>query len=442
MSRYFGTDGIRGLVPEELNNEIAFHLGNALTTLKPKAKIVIGGDTRKSTDFLINAISAGAMIGGSDVANIGVVTTPKLSYITKVCGYDYGIMVSASHNESKYNGIKVFNNLGQKLYEIEKEKIEDWIFQGKVNSVNHHEIGCFIKESKTSCYEEFVLSFGNSLNNMKIAIDNSNGSAVNTSKKIFKKLNADLTVIADSPDGININEKCGSTHIEMLQKTVLACGAEVGFAFDGDADRVLAVDEKGRVIDGDMILYMLANHYKDENKLKNNIVVGTKQSNLGFENALKENGIEFLRSDVGDSYVVELMLNHNGSLGGESSGHIIMGDKMMTGDGVLTAVVISSILANCDRKISELVDFELYPNVSKNIKVTSKEQVFRQELVQNEIEKSAKEIQGVGRLVVRPSGTENRIRVLVECDNLEKAEEIADRLENIIQLTDCMISKS
>ena len=442
MSRYFGTDGIRGVVPEELNNEIAFHLGNSLTILKENPKILIGGDTRKSTDFLINAISAGAMVGGGNVANIGVVTTPKLSYITKTCGYDYGVMVSASHNESKYNGIKVFNHLGQKLYEVEKEKIEDWIFQGKVNSVKHNEIGCYIEEKNTDKYEEFVLNFGNNLSKMTIVIDNSNGSAVNTSRKIFEQLNADLVIIADEPNGININENCGSTHIEMLQKTVMESGACVGFAFDGDADRVLAVDEKGQIIDGDMILYVLANHYKSEDKLKNNIVVGTKQSNLGFENALKVKGIDFLRSDVGDSYVVELMVNHSGVLGGESSGHIIMGDKMMTGDGVLTAVVLSSILQKSGRKVSELIDFELYPNVSKNIEVTSKEQVYRQEFVQEEIEKSMKEIEGVGRLVVRPSGTEKRIRVLVECDNLAKAEEIAERLEKTIKLVDCMITKN
>ncbi|MEG2002627.1 MAG: phosphoglucosamine mutase, partial [Clostridia bacterium] len=361
MDRYFGTDGIRGVVPKELTYEIALMLGNALTTLKEKAKVVVGADTRRSGDFLVSALSCGVTLGGGSVYNLGVATTPKVSYITNNKKFDFGVVVSASHNEAKYNGLKVFDSSGQKIMELDKEKIEDYIFRGHLKEVDYKNIGKIVDISVDSTYEQFVISFGSRLKGLKIVLDNSNGSASGISQKLFKKLDAKVISIASRPNGININDKCGATYIQTLQKSVIKNKADMGFAFDGDADRIIAVDENGKVVDGDMILYVLARHYKSEDRLNLNTVVGTKQSNLGFEKALNDVKINLMRSDVGDSYVVELMNKYDCVLGGENSGHIIMGDKLMTGDGVLTAITLASILSNSGKSLSELVEYEPFP---------------------------------------------------------------------------------
>lgn len=436
MDRYFGTDGIRGVVPKELTFEIALLVGNALTTLKEKPQVVIGGDTRRSTDFIVGALSCGVELGGGTVYNLGVATTPKVSYITNKNKYDFGVVVSASHNEAKYNGIKVFDECGQKIMEIDKEKIEDYIFHGRLHEVDYKAIGKSFDISCDVSYEQFAVSFGSNLKGLKIALDNSNGSASEVSKRLFQRLGAKVVSIASNPNGLNINEKCGATYIQTLQKCVLERKADMGFAFDGDADRIIAVDENGKVVDGDMILYILAKHYKFEDKLKSNTVVGTKQSNLGFEKALTDNGISFLRSDVGDSYVVELMQKSQSVLGGESSGHIIMGDKLMTGDGVLCAIVLASILSNSGKKLSELVDYETFPSAQENVLVKSKEQIFRQEVLQKKISDIEKLLKNRGRILVRQSGTEEKIRVLVECEEEKLAKTLVDCVANLIREID------
>ncbi len=414
MGRYFGTDGIRGVVPRELSVEICFSLGNSLTEIMEKPKVIIGGDTRLSTGYILDLISAGIKVGGGSCSNLGVASTPKISYLTKTGGYDFGVVVSASHNDAMYNGIKVFDKNGEKILDSKKEIIEDFIFESKRNLVDYSMVGRDIKPENQESYENFLENSCINLSGLKVAIDCSNGANYSIAKRIFKRKNADVTALSVRPNGVNINRNCGSTHILKLENFVKKHKGYVGFSYDGDGDRLIAVDENGSVVDGDKILYLLACYYKERGMLKNNLVIGTKQSNMGLVVALKKKGIDFLRSDVGDSFVVEMMKNHKSILGGESSGHVILGDKMFTGDGLLTSLEVASIMKKTGQSLSDLTKIHMYPLESINILVKSKTQVIRQESLSLEIEKVEDILGTEGRVVVRPSGTEEKIRVLVE----------------------------
>lgn len=448
MRKYFGTDGVRGIANKELTAELAFKLGRAGAFVLEKhsahqgkkTRVIIGSDTRISKDILSSAISAGVMSVGADVIDIGVAPTPAVAYLTKKYQADAGIVISASHNPMEYNGIKFFNSQGLKLDDSIEMEIENYLEDmDTINlEVTHGNIGVReFNEPMVEEYIEFLATLVNQdLKGLKVTMDCANGAAYRVAPAVFEKLGATVEVIANTPNGTNINHNCGSTHPEDLCKKVKENKSHIGLAYDGDADRLIAVDETGTVVDGDKIMLVCAEHLKKNNKLKDNKLVVTVMSNLGLHVAAKNSGIGIEVTSVGDRYVLENMIEHGYSLGGEQSGHMIFLDHITTGDGVLSSLILCDILKQNNKTMSELAQImDVYPQVLINAKVKSenKNAYLTDEVIREEIIKLEEKMDGQGRVLIRPSGTEPLVRVMIEGKDKEEITKMALELSNLIE---------
>ena len=447
MRKYFGTDGIRGEANRELTVDIALRLGYALgyylrreNPNKKKIKVIMGCDTRISGYMLRSALLAGLTSMGVHVDFVGVISTPAVAYLTKEKKADAGIMISASHNPAKDNGLKVFAGNGYKLpdeVELEIERLMDdpTIL---VNPVAGDKVGKFkYAEDEYYSYRDHLLSAVNGdFSGMKIVVDTANGSAYRIAKDVFLALGAEVVLINDAPNGTNINVKCGSTHPEILTKVVIGYEADLGLAYDGDADRLIAVDRFGNIIDGDKIIATLAMGMKRRGELKGNKVVTTVMSNMGFENYLKENGIELLRANVGDRYVLEKMIEHDVAIGGEQSGHIILLQYATTGDGVLTSLKLVEALRDEKKYLDEMVgDIKDWPQKLVNVVVdNSKKNIWNQNKnITDFIAQKEQEMEGLGRVLVRTSGTEPLVRVMVEGKEMDMVERVVNEIAEVVK---------
>lgn len=443
MGELFGTDGIRGIANEYLTPELAYKVGRSSAYVLSEGKkgsIVVGRDTRKSGDMLEAALVAGICSTGLDIISVGIVPTPAVAYLTRKYKALAGVVISASHNPIEYNGIKFFNENGFKLNDDIEKEIENYILKDK--EVPLRPIGGdigkkIIAENGEKEYTDFLKeTIDVDLTGIKIAIDCGNGAAFNIAPKLFKDLNAEVKVINNEPNGININVDCGSTNPNMVKELVLDMGADIGLAFDGDADRLIAVDDKGKIIDGDHILSICATQLKKEGRLTNNTVVGTVMTNMGLDNYLKENGMNIVKTKVGDRYVIEEMYRNNYILGGEQSGHIIFLEYNTTGDGILTALQLVSVMKKTGKKMSQLNNLmTTLPQVLKNARVKEelKQSYLNDQVIRKEIEKLEKIFHGEGRVVIRPSGTEPLVRVMIEGKDNEQIHNMAVELVDIIE---------
>ncbi len=442
MGKYFGTDGFRGEANKVLNYEHAIQIGRFLgwyygKRLEKKAKIVIGKDTRRSSYMFEYALCTGLMASGADAYIMHVTTTPSVAYITRVDDFDCGIMISASHNPYYDNGIKLLNSKGEKMDEETILQVEDYI-DGKleVPVASGHDIGRTVDYvAGRNRYIGYLISMSKfSFKDVRVGLDVANGAAWSIAKGVFDALGAKTYVINAEPDGYNINTDCGSTHIEHLQKFVVDNGLDVGFAYDGDADRCLCVDEKGNVVTGDHILYIYGLYMKERDKLLNNTIVTTVMSNFGLYKALDKAGINYEKTKVGDKYVYENMVQNGHRIGGEQSGHIIFTKYATTGDGILTSLKMMEVLLAKGKPLSELAaPVVFYPQVLKNVRVTSKPEAQNDPDVQAQVEKVAEELGDDGRILVRESGTEPVIRVMVEAGSNELCEELVDSVIDVIK---------
>lgn len=455
MGKYFGTDGFRGEANEDLTAEHAYKTGRFLGwyygELKSRSgsndspKIVIGKDTRKSSYMFEYALVAGLTASGADAYLLHVTTTPSVAYITKIDGFDCGIMISASHNPFYDNGIKLLNSNGEKIDEETIGYIESYL-DGNLELFNQkwHDIPYAKKDkigktvdyiSGRNRYIGYLISLGMySFKGIKVGLDCANGSSWNIAKAVFDALGAKTYVINAEPNGLNINENAGSTHIEILQKFVIENKLDVGFAFDGDADRCICVDEKGNILTGDHILYVCAKYMKEKGDLLNNTVVTTVMSNFGLYKAFDELGIDYAKTAVGDKYVYEYMLKNNNRLGGEESGHIIFSKYATTGDGILTSLKMMEIMIAKKLPMSKLTEgFNVYPQVLINVRVKDKPQARNDADVIDAVRKAEDELGDSGRILVRESGTEPVIRVMVEASSYEICKKHAESIVNIIK---------
>ncbi|WP_434655270.1 phosphoglucosamine mutase [Thermoanaerobacterium thermosaccharolyticum] len=443
MARLFGTDGVRGIANKDLTPQLAFELGRAgayvLTECSRRPKILIGRDSRVSGDMLQSALTAGLTSVGAEVIDAGIIPTPAVAYLTRFYNLDAGVVISASHNPVEYNGIKFFNKDGYKLPDEVEDKIEKIINENSdLPTPTGLDVGNVV-ESKSAQrdYIEFLKSTINcDLKGLKIVLDCAYGASSTVAPILFHELGADVILYGSHPNGEKINVKCGSTNPKVLQEIVAGTGADVGFAFDGDADRLIAVDEKGNVVDGDHIMAMCGIHLKSKGKLNRNTVVVTVMSNIGLDIALKQNGIDVVKTKVGDRYVLEEMARNGYSIGGEQSGHIIFLDHNTTGDGEITALKVAELLVSSGKKLSELSGVMVsYPQVLINAKVKNelKHKYMDDEDIAREINKLEKEMQGEGRVLIRPSGTEPLVRVMVEGKDQEKIESMAKELASLIE---------
>ncbi len=436
MGKYFGTDGIRGKANVELTAEIAFKIGRSLGSIFKQKKIVVGMDTRLSSSMLKHAVCAGLCASGADAYDMGVVPTPAIAYITTHEDFACGIMISASHNPYYDNGIKVFNTHGVKIDDELETKIEAVIDGAEVPYAQSEEIGrVYDFTTGLEHYKQNLINlFDMDLSGLRIAIDASNGSASVTALDVLTELNADCFIMSNQPDGLNINAHCGSTHPENLQEYMRTHKCDIGLAFDGDADRLIAVDHEGNLVDGDKTIYICGMYLKELNQLKDNTVVTTVMANLGLYKALQNAGIHTEQTQVGDKYVYERMVSNNYDLGGEQSGHIIFKQHATTGDGLLTALKLIEVMHAHKKSLKALGDdVKIYPQVLKNVKVNNKKAALENLELKAEIDRLEKELQGEGRILVRPSGTEPLVRVMVEAATLEKCHHCVEPLVNLIQ---------
>ena len=443
MSRMFGTDGVRGIANTELTAELAYSLGRAgafvLTEGTHKPKILVAKDTRISGDMLEAALVAGILSVGAEAVILGVVPTPAVAHLTREYNADAGVMISASHNPVEYNGIKFFDGRGYKLSDELEDQIQAVIesnFEGVPSPVGGAVGRSYTEETALREYIDYAMStIKTDLKGLKVALDCANGAAYKAAVKAFRALGARVYVINDNPDGNNINENCGSTHMEELMDYVVRKNCDIGFAFDGDADRCLAVDEKGNMINGDFLLTICAKALKEAGKLNDDTLVVTVMSNLGLDIAAKREGINLVKTKVGDRYVLEEMLKENYILGGEQSGHIIFLDHNTTGDGLVTALQIAAILKESGKTFSELAGvMKELPQVLVNAKVPNeKKNIYLEDKeIIDAINAVEAKLNGVGRVLIRPSGTEPLVRVMLEGENQEEINEMANSLVDLI----------
>ena len=444
MGKYFGTDGFRGEANKDLTVQHSFKVGRYLgyyygkKNPEGKAKVVIGKDTRRSSYMFEYALVAGLTASGADVYLMHVTPTPSVSYIVRTDGFDCGIMISASHNPYYDNGIKIINGMGYKLEAAVEEEIERYI-DGEIPEIplaTKENIGCTVDYSMgRNRYMGYLMTIPTrSFKNMRVGLDCANGAAYQVAKAVFDALGAKTYVINNDPDGTNINTNCGSTHIEGLQKFVVEKGLDVGFAYDGDADRCLCVDDKGELVDGDKILYVCGRYMKERGELNKNTIVTTIMSNLGLYKALDKKGISYDKTAVGDKYVFESMMEHGYSIGGEQSGHIIFSKYATTGDGVLTSLKIMEVILERKCKLSEcLKSLTIFPQLLVNVKVSSKDAVMNDPDVQALNQKIAEELGSDGRLLLRQSGTEPLIRVMVEAESDELCNKYVYQMVDLIK---------
>ena len=442
MGKYFGTDGFRGEANVNLMPEHAYRVGRFLGWYFRKegqeCRIIIGKDPRRSGYMLEYALSAGVTASGANAYLLHVTTTPSVSYIARSERFDCGIMISASHNPFYDNGIKLLNGKGEKMEQSIIDKIEAYLDnpEEEMPRATKDQIGRTIDYTEgRNRYMGYLISQAvYSLRGLKIGLDCANGSAYRIAPGIFNALGAETHVMNDDPDGANINRDCGSTHLEGLQKFVVENHLDMGFAFDGDADRCLAVDEKGSVINGDLILYIYGRYMKERGKLLNNTIVTTVMSNLGLYKALDEIGVNYVQTAVGDKYVYEEMMNHGHRIGGEQSGHIIFSKYANTGDGILTALKLVQVVLDRKQTLSQLAEpVKIYPQVLKNVQVTDKTQAQNDPEVKAAVAKAAEELGDSGRILLRESGTEPLVRVMVEAESTETCERIVDEIIDLIK---------
>ena len=454
MGKYFGTDGFRGEANVNLTADHAYKIGRFLGWYYGEMKrregsrepacVVIGKDTRRSSYMFEYSLVAGLTASGADAYMLHVTTTPSVAYVTRVDGFDCGIMISASHNPYYDNGIKLINRNGEKMDEKTISLVEAYL-DGSVELFGktwtelpfgrRERVGRTVDYvSGRNRYIGYLISLGVfSFKGMRIGLDCANGASWNIAKAVFDALGAKTYVINAEPDGENINKNAGSTHIEGLQKLVVEKDLDVGFAYDGDADRCLAVDEKGNVVTGDHILYILGDYMKQRGQLDNNTVVTTVMSNFGLYKALDKKGIDYAKTAVGDKYVYEYMVNNGCRLGGEQSGHIIISKYATTGDGLLTSLKLMEVMLAKKKTLNQLCEgLTIYPQVLKNVKVRSKAEAQSDPEVQAAVEKVAKELGDTGRILVRESGTEPVIRVMVEADNLQTCRSCVEQVVDVI----------
>ncbi len=445
MGRLFGTDGARGIANTELTPELAMNIGRAtaMVLINDSVKhptFLIGKDTRLSGDMLEGALIAGLCSVGANVKLLGVIPTPAVAYLVKKYNADAGIMISASHNPFEFNGIKIFSDEGFKLPDDLEEQIESIVLDNKVpyTIAENENVGKveYVTNGADDYINHIVENISYDLNGLNIALDCSNGASSVTARKLFTKLGANVHILFDQPDGININEDCGSTHIEKLQEYVLANNLDGGLAFDGDADRCLAVDEKGHLVDGDFIIAIIAADFKSQGKLKKNAVVGTVMTNMGFNRFCDENGMKFVSTKVGDRYVLEAMVREGYNIGGEQSGHVIMLDYSTTGDGELTGATLMSMLNRRQAKLSSIATLmERYPQVLINIKVSNEGKLafYTDKKLKEEIKRISDILEDRGRILVRASGTEPLVRVMLEGENLEEITKLANEAAEMVR---------
>jgi len=449
MGDFFGTDGIRGIANKQLTPELAFRLGKAAgfvlleqqrSNADGKARVLIGKDTRLSSDMLENALAAGFMSVGIDVIKLGVIPTPGVSYLISKYGVLAGAMISASHNPYPDNGIKIFNQNGLKLAEAIEEQIEAYLKDDKqyqlLPSPTHDGIGTYYFDEKgLQIYEQHLQStISESLQGCRIILDCANGAASELAPRIFRQLGATVSCINNNPNGTNINVECGSTHIEHLRKQVLDEQADLGFAFDGDADRLIAIDHLGNVVDGDYILTVCGRDLKQRGKLVKNTVVTTVMANMGYFVAAQDIGITTEQTKVGDKYVLEEMLLHGYTLGGEQSGHIIFLEYAKTGDGTLTALQLADLVIRTKSSLNELCQtMTKFPQLLVNVRVENKESLDNNQAIWSAVEQNEQQLGSLGRILVRPSGTEPLVRVMAEGPDEEVLQTIVKNIVAVVE---------
>ena len=451
MRKYFGTDGIRRIANTELTPELVYKVAKAGAYVLSKhtdhtPTIFIGRDTRISGTLIESAMIAGFLSYGANVKTLGVMPTPAVAYLTRKFKADASVVISASHNTFEFNGVKYFSNKGTKIPDSLEEEIEEVMESGKLEELTAINDKIGVSENREDLAEEYVFFFRKIFedklldhldDNFKVVIDTANGATSKIAPRVFKTLGINYEVINNTPDGININHNCGSTHIDNLAKYVVENGFSLGIAYDGDGDRCLCVDEKGNILDGDIILAIISDYLKQQGKLKKDTVVATVMSNLGLKKYCKDNNLNFEQTNVGDRYVLENMLENGYNLGGEQSGHIIFLDYNPTGDGILTSLMLVEILLTAKKSASEMAKkINIYPQILINAKVPSdKKYAYKEdEVIKAAIKKIEEEFSGNGRVLIRPSGTEPLVRVMIEGENQEvisaKARELADLIED------------
>ena len=450
MRKYFGTDGIRRIANSELTPELVYRVAKAGAYVLSKhtdhtPTIFIGRDTRISGTLIEAAMTAGFLSYGANVKRLGVIPTPGVAYLTKRYRADASVVISASHNTFEFNGIKYFSNKGMKIPDSLEEEIEEVMDSGKLDELTAVNDKIGIAENSEDLLEEYVYFFRKNFeedleninkDNFTVAIDTANGATYEVAEKVFSKLGIKHYIINNHPNGININDKCGSTHIEGLQKFVVENKCNLGIAYDGDGDRCLAVDENGKLIDGDSIMAIISNYFKEKNILKNNTLVATVMSNLGLKKYAEANEINYEATKVGDRYVLEKMLEKGYNVGGEQSGHIILLDYNPTGDGILTSLMLIKILLEKNVSISKLCDIiQIYPQVLVNAKVSNdkKYDYDKNQEIKEQIEALEKEFSGNGRVLIRPSGTEPLVRVMIEGTDQGYIKTKAETLAKLIE---------
>lgn len=431
MGIYFGTDGIRGIYREELTPSLAFKCGNSLSRFCYNKKVVIGRDSRTSGDILSLSVSNGLIDNGVTVIDVGIASTPSIAFLTKFLDCDFGVVISASHNPPMYNGIKIFDKDGYKISEQLENEIERKLMLPV--SQNYDKIGKYLyRPSYLKYYTEDIVKNIQFIDGLKIVVDLANGACCKLAHNAFNRISKDVVFVNDKFNGLKINEKCGALYPQNLVAMVKKYHANIGFALDGDADRIIACDEDDNIIDGDEILYILSKFEKNISS-----IVGTSLSNKGFELALEKKGIKLIRADVGDKYVIELMRKNNSPLGGEPSGHIIIKSHSTTGDGLLVALKLAQICSLSGAKLSQLIDYTPFPQINININVIDKFRILNSDKLTSEILNIQKQFKNNGRVLVRASGTENKIRVMCEHINKDEALARAEKLKNLILQLNC-----
>ncbi|MCH5321061.1 MAG: phosphoglucosamine mutase [Eubacterium sp.] len=446
MGRLFGTDGVRGIANKDLTPELALQIGRAAAMVlikeskSAKPTVLIGKDTRASGDMLEAALTAGFTSIGCNVLSVGVVPTPAVAYLVCKYGCEAGVMISASHNPCEYNGIKIFQKTGYKLDDAIEEEIESIILDNaqEIPVLLGGEVGnsLYCKTAVSDYVEHVVSTASVRFDGLSIALDCANGSASVCAKEIFTALGARCIMLSDTPDGVNINDNCGSTHPEELMRFVKDAGLDLGLAFDGDADRMLAVDENGELVDGDKVIAICSKRMKEEGKLKKNTAVVTVMSNMGFFKFCKENDIECAKTAVGDRYVLERMLKDGYNIGGEQSGHVIFLDYASTGDGELSGVQLIETVVKSGKKLSELAGImRVYPQVLINVKVTNegKQKYNNDEYIISAVQQAEMELSGEGRVLVRVSGTEPLVRVMLEGADIDQITKLGNGIAEVVK---------
>ena len=441
MARLFGTDGVRGVANRELTPEMAFKLGRSgayVMAGSGSGRMVVGRDTRISGDMLQAALSAGICSAGVDVLNVGVIPTPAVALLTRDLGADGGVVISASHNPVEDNGIKFFGPSGFKLSDAKERLIEEMLADPthEVPTPVGADVGRI--QQVPDADDRYVAFLKQTINldlkGLKVVVDCANGAAYRVAPRVLQELGADVVPVFNTPDGVNINNGCGSTHPDDLRQTVIRTGAHLGLAHDGDADRLIAVDHRGELVDGDQIMVICARHLKAQGRLPKNTLVVTVMSNMGLHIAMREAGIDVAQTAVGDRYVLEELLRTGATFGGEQSGHILYLDHSPTGDGILTALQLLAVVQSTGRSLAELAaQMERLPQLLENVKVANKHRVMSSPELAGAIKEAEKHLDGQGRILVRPSGTESLVRVMAECRDEKQMRQVVQELVELVR---------